>query len=230
MKSILEVRNVTSGYKDATVIFDISFDVLEGTVTAIVGRNGAGKTTLLKTIAGFVRQSKGEVIFDGKDVTRVPPHERASAGLKYVRQDKRVFGDLTVGENLELAAYPRKDYDSIPRALEIFPKLKGFVGSKAGTLSGGERQMLLLSQGLLGNAKILLLDEPTEGLAPVVIKELERSFGIFKELNKTIVLVEQNLGVVRSFADQVYAMKEGRMVLKGIAKENLRSVELEAYL
>ncbi len=186
-----------------------------------MGRNGAGKTTLLKSVAGFLHPSRGSILFDNKAVQAVKPERIARLGIKYVWQDKRVFVDLTVRENMELAAYPVKaDLDeSLERLFSISGKMKTLLDSKAKGLSGGERQILLIGRALVGNPRLLLIDEPTEGLAAKVIDDISRILIAMKG-RVSMIVVEQNLAIVSQLADRIYLMKEGS-VLEEITDRNL---------
>lgn len=204
------VRDLNVSYGKARVLHDISIVINAGEIVSIVGRNGAGKTTLLKTVAGFLKPESGTIHFNGMDIQSMKPDVIARMGIRYVFQDKRVFGDLTVRENLELAAYPFKA--SVDEAVEILctmsGKMKKLLDSKAKTLSGGERQILLISRALVGNPKLLLIDEPTEGLAAKVVEEITKILSDMKG-KMTMVVVEQNLSLVQALSDRVYILKEG---------------------
>jgi len=227
-EKMLSVKNLNVSYQALHVLFDVSIEIDAGEVVVVVGRNGAGKTTLFRTIAGFLNQDKGSIYFKGEDVGNLPAYEVAVRGLKYIQQDKHVFADLTVRENLELGSYATKDYDW-DRVLDYFPKLKTIMDRKGGNLSGGERQMLLISQSLLGKPELVLMDEPTEGLAPHVIDDLK---GTFKKLREqtTMVIIEQNLPLTAEVADRVYAMKEGKMVAEITEKQEIQELTFEKYL
>ena len=227
-EKMLSVKNLNVSYQTLHVLFDVSIEIDAGEVVVVVGRNGAGKTTLFRTIAGFLKQDKGSIYFKGEDVGNLPAYEVAVRGLKYIQQDKHVFADLTVRENLELGSYATKDYDW-DRVLDHFPKLKTLMDRKGGNLSGGERQMLLISQSLLGKPELVLMDEPTEGLAPHVIDDLK---GTFKKLREqtTMVIIEQNLPLTAEVADRVYAMKEGKMVAEITEKQEIQELTFEKYL
>ena len=227
-EKMLSVKNLNVSYQTLHVLFDVSIEIDAGEVVVVVGRNGAGKTTLFRTIAGFLKQDKGSIYFKGEDVGNLPAYEVAVRGLKYIQQDKHVFADLTVRENLELGSYATKDYDW-DRVLDHFPKLKTIMDRKGGNLSGGERQMLLISQSLLGKPELVLMDEPTEGLAPHVIDDLK---GTFKKLREqtTMVIIEQNLPLTAEVADRVYAMKEGKMVAEITEKQEIQELTFEKYL
>lgn len=227
-EKILGVKDLNVSYQTLHVLFDVSLEIDAGEVVVVVGRNGAGKTTLFRTIAGFLNQDKGSIFFKGEDVGNLPAYEVAVRGLKYIQQDKHVFADLTVRENLELGSYATKDYDW-DRVLDHFPKLKTIMDRKGGNLSGGERQMLLMAQSLLGKPELVLMDEPTEGLAPHVIDDLK---GTFKKLREqtTMVIIEQNLPLTAEIADRVYAMKEGKMVAEITEKQEIQGLTFEKYL
>jgi branched-chain amino acid transport system ATP-binding protein len=211
---ILYVENLNAGYGSLQVLFNISFEIPSKSFVAIVGRNGAGKTTLLKTLAGFIKPYSGKIMYKGKDVTYLPPYKRAQLGLIYLRQDKRIFDNLTVRECLELTAHSfKRGKDDIEKVLNIFSRLRERINSKSKFLSGGERQMLLLAQGLLSGAEVLMVDEPTEGLAQVIIRELLKVFTDLKsEAQRTIIVVEQNLQLVKKLADIVIVLAEGKIV------------------
>jgi ABC-type branched-subunit amino acid transport system ATPase component len=225
---VLRVRGVAAAYGASRVLFDIDLDVAANQIVACVGRNGAGKTTLLKAIAGFVRPDSGSVVVGGIDLTGRKPYDIARLGIKYVPQDKKVFSDLTVSENLELGSYATKDYDW-DRVTAYFPKLKVLMDRKAGYLSGGERQMLMIGRALLGKPHLLLVDEPTEGLAPSIVSHLKT---VFTDLSRhtALVIVEQNLPLVCSIAGTVYALKEGRIVARLEGPDAVRPEACEPYL
>ena len=225
---ILVVRGVSVAYGESKVLFDANLSVKPGQVVSCVGRNGAGKTTLLKSIGGFLKPSSGSIVFNRADLIGRMPYDIARMGLKYIPQDKKVFSDLTVRENLELGSYATKDYDW-DQVTRLFPRLKSLMDRKGGYLSGGERQMLMIGRAMLGNPKVLLIDEPTEGLAPSIVEQLKN---VFKELSKrtALVIVEQNLSLVCTISDKVYAVKEGRIITEISDEESIRSNICERYL
>ena len=225
---ILVVKGVNVAYGESKVLFDANLSVKPGQVVACVGRNGAGKTTLLKSIGGFLKPTSGSITFNNTDLIGMMPYDIAKMGLKYIPQDKKVFSDLTVRENLELGSYATKDYDW-DQVTRLFPRLKSLMDRKAGYLSGGERQMLMIGRAILGNPKVLLIDEPTEGLAPSIVEQLKN---VFKELSKrtALVIVEQNLSLVCTISDKVYAVKEGRIITEISDEESIRSNICERYL
>lgn len=225
---ILSVRGLTAAYGESTVLFDVNFGAKRNEVVACVGRNGAGKTTLLKSIAGFVKPRSGSITANQASLVGLKSYDIARLGIKYVPQDKKVFSDLTVRENLELGSYASGDYNW-ERITGYFPKLKELMDRKGGYLSGGERQMLMIGRALLGHPKVLLIDEPTEGLAPSIVAHLRE---VFRELSRdtTLVIVEQNLPLVCAIANRVYALKEGRMVAELAERDSIRPEVCERYL
>jgi ABC-type branched-subunit amino acid transport system ATPase component len=226
-REILSVKGLNASYGEARVLFDIDMSVASGQIVACVGRNGAGKTTLLKSIAGFLKPLAGSITSGPVSLIGRKSYDIAKLGIKYVPQDKKVFSDLTVGENLELGSYATKDYNW-DRVTDYFPKLKVLMDRKAGYLSGGERQMLMIGRALLGSPKLLLIDEPTEGLAPSIVAHLR---SVFSELSKNtaLVIVEQNLPLVCAISSKVYAIKEGRVVAE-LAGESIKADVCERYL
>ena len=225
---MLAVEGLNVSYQSLHVLFDVSIEITAGEVVVVVGRNGAGKTTLFRTVAGFLKQDRGSILFKGQDIGALPAYEVALRGLKYIQQDKHVFADLSVRENLELGSYATKDHDW-DRVLDDFPKLKTLMDRKGGNLSGGERQMLLMAMSLLGRPSMVLMDEPTEGLAPHVIDDLKKAFKKISE-QTTLVIVEQNLPLTAEVADRVYAMKEGKIVAEIKDRGKIRDLEFEQYL
>jgi ABC-type branched-subunit amino acid transport system ATPase component len=227
-EEILTVRGLNASYGESKVLFDIDFGVDPRQVVACVGRNGAGKTTLLKTIAGFLKPLSGSVTSERVDLVGRKSYEIAKMGIKYVPQDKKVFSDLTVRENLELGSYATKDY-GWDRVTDYFPKLKELMDRKAGHLSGGERQMLMIGRAILGSPKVLLIDEPTEGLAPSIVAHLREVFGELSK-NTALVIVEQNLPLVCAISSKVYALKEGRIVAELADRDSIKPDVCERYL
>ena len=225
---ILAVRGLNVSYGASKVLFDVKLGVKPRQIVACVGRNGAGKSTLLKSIAGFLKPDSGSISSGPTKLLGLPPYEIARMGIKYIPQDKKVFSDLTVRENLELGSYASKDYDW-DRVIAYFPRLKQLMDRKAGYLSGGERQMLMIGRALLGSPKVLLVDEPTEGLAPSIVAHLRDVFGELSK-NTALVLVEQNLPLVCAIASKVYALKEGRIVAELADRESIKPDVCERYL
>lgn len=225
---MLEVANLNASYGESWVLFDLNLTFLENEVTVIVGRNGAGKTTLFKAISGFLKPSSGSIRLRGEDIAGVRPYKIVRMGLKYIPQDKGVFSDLTVRENLELASYAMNDYNWDP-VFYYFPKLKELLNQKSAYLSGGERQMLMIGRAILGKSDVLLIDEPMEGLAPTIVQDLVVTF---KQLAKTssLVIVEQNLTVARELADRLYLMKEGKVIAQITNKKDIENLSFESEL
>src|SRR6266508_205654 len=225
---ILTVTGLNVSYGESKVLFDVSLSVRKGQVVACVGRNGVGKTTLLKSIAGFLKPTSGAITSSATNLLGTAAYVIAGMGIKYVPQDKKVFSDLTVRENLELGSYATKDYNW-NQVTDYFPKLKELMDRKAGYLSGGERQMLMIGRAILGSPKLLLVDEPTEGLAPSIVAQLR---DVFRELSKktALVIVEQNLPLVCAIADKVYALNEGRVMAEIADRESIRPEVCEQYL
>ncbi len=227
-KNLISVRDLNINYGKLSVVFDVSLEIDSGEVVFLVGRNGAGKTTLFRTIAGFIKPLTGDIELNGQPIMGMGAYSIARKGVKYIHQDKKVFSDLTVKENLELSSYATRDYDWDP-VLEIFPKLKILMDRKSGKLSGGEKQMLLMAMALIGRPQLVMMDEPTEGLAPHIIKDLAT---VFKKLslNTTLFIVEQNLPMIADIADRVYCMKEGRIVSTITDEEKIKNMDFEKYL
>ena len=225
---ILAVKGLNVAYGEAKVLFDMDLSVRARQIVACVGRNGAGKSTLLKSIAGFLKPLSGSITSGPVSLIGRKSYDIAKMGIKYVPQDKKVFSDLTVRENLELGSYATKDYNW-DRVTDYFPKLKELMDRKGGYLSGGERQMLMIGRALLGRPKVLLIDEPTEGLAPSIVAHLR---SVFSELSKNtaLVLVEQNLPLVCAISSKVYAIKEGRIVAELADRDSIKADVCERYL
>ncbi len=225
---LLSVDGVNVAYGDLEVVFGVSVHVCPGEIVVLAGRNGAGKTTLFRTICGFLPKRKGTVTFQGENITGLPAYRIAQRGVKYIHQDKTVFGSLTVKDNFALSSYATGDHD-LEQVLHFFPKLRSLMDRKAEALSGGERQMLLMAMALLGSPALVLMDEPTEGLAPHVIEDLA---SIFLQLKKktTLFIVEQNLPLVARVADRVYSMREGKIVAETIDRREICGLSFERYL
>ena len=226
--NLLTVVGLNAAYGESKVLFDVGMTVAPNQVVACVGRNGAGKTTLLKSIVGFVKPSAGTVDVQGTSLVGRTPYDVAGLGIKYIPQDKKVFSDLTVRENLELGSYASGDYDW-DKVIAYFPKLKILMDRKAGFLSGGERQMLMIGRAILGNPKLLLVDEPTEGLAPSIVSHLK---DVFRDIAKStaLVIVEQNLPMICAIADKIYALNEGRVMAEITERDQIKPETCEPYL
>ena len=227
--SILEIKNVDAGYGHSQILFNLDIDFNKTGVTAILGRNGAGKSTLLKTIFGEIIPITGQIIFDGKDATSESSDKRILRGMGYVPQDQAVFSKLTVQENLILGAASFKKNNNLDMVLELFPKLSQRLQQLAGTLSGGERKMLAISRALIGEPKLLLLDEPTEGVWIGVIEEIAE---ILKKLSKevSIILVEQHVELALRVSKYAYVMDRGNIAIQGESKVVRNDPQLLRYL
>jgi len=232
---VLEIQNLHVFYGGIHALQGISLSVPDGKVVTLLGANGAGKTTTLRAIMGLVRPKEGQITLDGKSLLGKKPYEIVRLGLSMAPEGRRIFPDLTVMENLLLGAYARTDTAGISRDLEfvfsLFPRLKERQNQRGGTLSGGEQQMLAVARALMAGPKLLLLDEPSLGLAPVLITEVYRAFQRLREEGRTILLVEQNARAALSLADYGYVLETGRLVVEGPTQE-LRDSELvrKAYL
>lgn len=229
---MLSVTNLDVAYGNAMALHGISIEVEQGQMVFVAGRNGAGKTTLFKSIAGFLKPRSGAILFEGKSIVGLPPEKVALLGIRYIFQDKRVFSNLTVRENIELAAYPVKVNmnEAVGKILQIYPKMEKFLSLKAGSLSGGQRQILLIGRALIGSPKLLLIDEPTEGLAAGTINDILNVLSLMKG-KVSMVIVEQNLSVVGMLADKVYMVKEGKIMKEMADKAEINDkMAMEQYL
>jgi branched-chain amino acid transport system ATP-binding protein len=220
--SLLEVDGLEAGYGPVTVLRDVSFAVEEGRIETILGPNGAGKTTTLRALSGMVRR-RGRLVFDGRDLSRAAPDRVARLGIAHVPEGRGTFTEFTVDENLRVGAYPRRDRgvgDDIKRWLKRFPALAERRAQRAGSLSGGEQQMLAVARALMLRPRLILLDEPSLGLAPLVTRELFSILeGIARDEGVTLLIVEQNANLVLRFADHAHVLEAGRVVLSGTAAE-----------
>jgi branched-chain amino acid transport system ATP-binding protein len=226
---ILEVEGLNAGYGRSQVLFDVAFTAASVGILAILGRNGAGKTTLLKTLAGEIRPTSGRIVIDGADVLGMSTEARVRRGLGYVPQEHAVFATLTVRENLRLGAIRQPDHSGIDEVVDLFPKIGQRLNQTAGTLSGGERKMLAIGRALLGRPRLLLLDEPTEGVWIGVIEEIaERLSQLSRE--HSIILVEQHLELALRLAERAYVLDRGRFVLSGSSAEVREHPQLLRYL
>jgi len=233
MADILEIEDLVVSYGGIEAVKGISFDVAEGSIVTLIGANGAGKSTTLRTIAGLVQPRSGKISFMDEDITGLKPDKIVSRGITLVPEGRRVFSDLTVLENLKVGAYLRNDSltDDINWVYELFPRLKERSWQAAGTLSGGEQQMLAVGRALMSRPKLMMMDEPSLGLAPIVVKDI---FSIIKEINKrgvTILLIEQNANLALHTADVGYVLETGNITLSGPGDELLKNDAVKkAYL
>jgi branched-chain amino acid transport system ATP-binding protein len=222
---LLEVEGLCVNYGHIEAIRDISFSCVEGEVTTLIGANGAGKTTTLKTISGLRKVRDGKIVFDGKDITRLPPYERVKMGISQSPEGRGCFPGMTVRENLDMGAYVRKDRktpayrEDLERVFQLFPRLEERINQSAGTMSGGEQQMLAIGRALMARPRLVLLDEPSMGLAPRLIQQI---FSIITEINEqgtTVLLVEQNASQALRRAHQAHVLETGEIVRSGTGQE-----------
>lgn len=231
---MLSIQHLSVHYGMIQAVHDVSFEVNQGEIVSLIGANGAGKTTILRTISGLIRPSKGEIVFEGKTINREQPQKIVASGISQVPEGRHVFSGLSVQENLEMGAFLRKDKKlkkDYEQVFKKFPVLKERVNQDAATLSGGEQQMLAMGRALMSKPKLLLLDEPSMGLAPIFIKEIFSIIQEIKSQGTTVLLIEQNAKMALSIADRGYVLETGRIVLEGTGKELLESDEVKkAYL
>jgi branched-chain amino acid transport system ATP-binding protein len=210
--SLLEVNKLNTYYGDSHILFDVSLIVERNEVVALLGRNGAGKTTTLKSLMGVVTPSAGSIVFDGVEIAGKKSHAIAQAGMQLVHEDRRIFGSLNVEENLILSGLTAASRWPLDRVYAVFPRLKERRSSRGTDLSGGEQQMLAIARALIREPKILLLDEPFEGLAPIIVRDLLATCRTLAEAGQTIVIVEQNISATMTLADRIYVMHNGHIV------------------
>ncbi len=229
---MLELKNVHTYYGNIHALKGISLTVNKGEIVTLIGSNGAGKTTTLRTIQGILKPREGQIIFEGEELQKIPPHEIVKRGVSQSPEGRLIFPRMTVKENLEMGAYQRTDRDGIAEDLEkvfkFFPRLKERISQRGGTLSGGEQQMLSMGRALMARPRVMLLDEPSMGLAPILVDQI---FDIIRELHSegvTILLVEQNARIALSVADRGYVLETGEIALSGPAKDLLHSPEVKA--
>jgi branched-chain amino acid transport system ATP-binding protein len=229
----LVVQNVTAGYGNITVLHDLSLTVARGAILGVLGRNGMGKSTLIRCLAGLILPQAGTITLEGEDISRLPPHQRARRGLTTVVQGRGIFPRLTVMENLEMgrvAAGGRKR-NRLDEVLGYFPRLKERLTQDAGTMSGGEQQMLAIGRGLMTDPKVILLDEPSDGIMPTLVKQIGVTLcEINRRENTTIVIVEQNVPMVFSMAQYCIVLEKGRLVAEGTCEDVSHSDVLLEYL
>jgi branched-chain amino acid transport system ATP-binding protein len=232
---LLEVKEVDVYYGDVQALWSVSIRVSPETIVALVGANGAGKTTLLKTISGIIHPSKGEILFSGKPLAKLRPEKVVGLGISHVPEGRRLFSDLTVLENLELGAFVRRArpffQESLGRVLKLFPVLEARTRQIAGSLSGGEQQMLAIARGLMTQPSILMLDEPSLGLSPLIVRTMFELIQTLKDQKITILLVEQNIYQALRISDYAFVLKTGKVTLQGRGNELLGNSEVQkAYM
>ncbi len=233
--ALLEIKDLEVNYGVIKAIKGVSFNVNEGEIIALIGANGAGKTTILHTITGLIQAKKGSIVFDGKELTKTPPHKIVSMGMAHVPEGRRIFQQLSVLENLKLGAYTRKDKSEIASTLKMvyerFPRLEERKNQVAGTLSGGEQQMLAMGRALMSKPRIILMDEPSMGLSPLLVSEIFDIIKVINESGTTVLLVEQNAKKALSIADRAYVLETGNITLSGDAKDLINDESVKkAYL
>lgn len=232
---ILEIHDVNAGYGEVQILWGTNMCIQEGKLTSLVGGNGVGKTTLLKTVMGLMKPSRGNIWFTGKDVSNLPPYVKAEMGLVLVPEGRQLFTDMSVLENLEMGATARRArphyQKNLERVFEIFPRLKERVNQKAGTLSGGEQQMLAVARGIMAEPIILMIDELSLGLAPMLVLQLFETLLVLKRAGITLLLVEQNVQLALAISDYGYVLSQGRIDLEGPSKELVNNQHVRtAYL
>lgn len=233
--AMLEIKDLEVCYGVIRAIKGVSFEVNQGEVIALIGANGAGKTTILHTITGLIPAEKGSILFDGKELTKTPAHKIVSMGMAHVPEGRRVFAQLSVLENLKLGAYTRKNKAEIEESLQMvydrFPRLEERKNQVAGTLSGGEQQMLAMGRALMSKPRIILMDEPSMGLSPLLVSEIFDIIKVISEGGTTVLLVEQNAKKALSIADRAYVLETGNITLSGKASDLMNDVSVKkAYL
>lgn len=233
--ALLEIKDLTSGYGDVQILWGSSLSLEKGKLTCLVGGNGVGKTTLLRTVLGLIRPWSGTVTFDGRDVSNLPAYAKAEMGLVLVPEGRQLFTDMTVYENLEMGATNQRARPNVVKNLErvygMFPRLKERSGQKAGTLSGGEQQMLAVARGIMADPTILIIDELSLGLAPVLVLQLFESLKLLREEGITLLLVEQNVQLALAISDYGFVLAEGKIELEGPARKLIKDKHIrEAYL
>ena len=223
MSAMLEVKNIQVAYGKIVAVKDVSVTVNQGEIVTLIGSNGAGKSTTLRTISGLIKPKSGEILFNGKRIDGLPGHDIVSLGICHSPEGRRIFPRMTVKENLELGAFLRSDKEAVnadmDRVLELFPRLKERIKQTAGTMSGGEQQMLAVSRALMGDPKLLLLDEPSMGLAPVLVELIFDTIVKIRKQGVTILLIEQNATAALEVADRAYVLESGKVKMSGSAKE-----------
>lgn len=233
---MLEIRKIEAGYGPTKVLHGLSFDVEEGKITTLIGANGAGKSTILNCIMGINKIQSGSIFWQGKDISKLKSKEIVGMGISLIPEGRHIFPDMTVMENLEMGAYIRKDEkvaikNDLAWILDTFPVLKTRVAQLAGTMSGGEQQMLAIGRSLMASPKIILMDEPSMGLAPIIVEEVFNIIQKIQSLGKTILLIEQNAAIALSIAHYGYVIELGNIVLEGSGHVLLNNPEVEkAYL
>lgn len=235
MAPLLEVNNLVVNYGMIRALKGISFKVEQGEIVSLIGANGAGKTTTLHTVTGLIRAKEGSIVFKGEDITKAPAHKIVTKGLVHVPEGRRIFQSLTVAENLMMGSYTRKDKDAIAKDLahvyELFPRLEERKTQMAGTLSGGEQQMLAMGRALLSGGEMVVMDEPSMGLSPLLVSEVFEIIKSIRDAGKTVLLVEQNAKKAMAISDRVYVLETGSVATEGKASDLINDESIKkAYL
>jgi branched-chain amino acid transport system ATP-binding protein len=230
--AILEIHEMSSGYGEVQVLWGASLALQDGKLTSLVGGNGVGKTTLLRSVMGLLHPWKGKVLFDGQDVSRLPPYAKAEMGLVLVPEGRQLFTEMSVIENLEMGATPRHARPNLnknlKRVFEMFPRLQERKNQSAGTLSGGEQQMLAVGRGIMADPKVLMIDELSLGLAPVLVLQLFEILRDLKQLGITLLLVEQNVQMALAVSDYAYVLAQGKVEMEGASRELAQNPHVRA--
>jgi len=232
VNQVLQVKDLSSGYGKVIILRDINFQIEENEVVAVIGSNGAGKTTLLKTISKLISPFTGEIIFEGKDVTKYPPHLISRVGITHVPEGGKLFTNMTVYENLLMGTYRNRKKiknNILDEIYQIFPILKKREKQLAKTLSGGEKQMLSIGRSLAGQPKFIMLDEPSQGIAPKLVDDIYQKLSILKKKGITMLLIEQNINYALQFAERAYVLENGKIVMEGNSKELLNSEHVKRH-
>ncbi len=228
--NLLEINSLTSGYEEVQILWGVDLKLEQGKLTTLVGSNGVGKTTLLSTVMGLLRPWQGTVTFAGRDVTHLSAHGRANAGMVLVPEGRQLFTDMTVYENLEMGAFSRRARatfkQNLDKVFELFPRLQERAYQKAGTLSGGEQQMVAVGRGLMAEPEVLMLDELSLGLSPLLALTLFEALTRLKKTGLTMLLVEQNVAMALAVSDYAYVLSQGKVWLEGEARELLKNDEI----
>ena len=235
MTAILEIEDIHSGYGEVKILWGVNLEIQTGQLTALVGANGAGKTTLLRTVMGLIKPSQGEIRFNGTDISRLPAHKKTGLGLVLVPEGRQLFTDMSVAENLEMGAVPKRARPgknaNLDKVYELFPRLKERRSQKAGTLSGGEQQMLAIARGIMSEPELFIIDELSLGLSPAIALHLFETLLMLKKTGLTLLLVEQNVQMALAISDFAYVISEGRMDLQGPSREVIKNEKVRsAYL